>query len=287
MTLYVNGEKVEEKDIQQEAERLRPHYDQVFATEDEKEKQESEKQLQDWSKENVIERVLLRQAAVKDTEAVPQEEIDKQYAGLIEQGGGEEELLKNLDRTCDKVKEEITKDLKLQRLVTRITEGAPKPTKKEIEKCYQDDPEQFTIPEMVRASHIVKHPEPDSKPEDLRAELEEILAEIKEKDNFGEMASKHSSCPEQAGDLGYFPRGQMVQEFEDVVFNMKPGQISDVFETQFGFHIAKVTSKRSAALCPLEEVTEAIEKKLTEQAQQKALEKFVDAEKEKAAIEEK
>lgn len=287
MTLYINGEKVGEKDIQEEIERLRPHYEKVFASEDEKEKLESEKQLQDWSRENVIERVLLRQSAMKDKEPVPQEEIEKQYAALAEQAGSEEQFLKSLDRNPEQVKEEITNDLKLQRLIARITEDAPKPTKKEIEKCYEDDPEQYTIPEMIRASHIVKHPEPDTDPEDIRKELEDILAEIKEKDNFAEMASKHSSCPEQAGDLGFFPRGQMVQEFEDVVFDMKPGKISDVFETQFGFHIAKVTSRRSAALCPLTDVQEAIEKKLIQEAQQKALEKFVDAEKEKAAIEEK
>lgn len=287
MTLYVNGEKVDEKDIQEEVQRLRPHYEQVFASEDEEEKQQSEKQLQDWSRENVIERVLLRQCAIKDKESIPQEEIKKQYAVLVQQAGSEEQLLKNLDRNAEQVKEEIANDLKLQRLIARISENAPKPTKKEIEKCYEGDPERFTIPEMIRASHIVKHLEPDSDRENIRMEMEEILAEIKEKDNFAEMASKHSSCPEQAGDLGFFPRGQMVQEFEDVVFNMDPGQISEVFETQFGFHIARVTSRRSAALCPLADVQEAIERKLTQDGQQRAPEKFVDAEKEKATIEEK
>lgn len=287
MVLYINGEKIDEKEIKEEAERLRPHYEQVFASDDKKEKKDYETQLNDWSRENIIERVLLKQAAAKDKEPIPEEEIDKQYNAAVEQAGGEEQLLKNLGRAADQIKEEVAADMKLQRLITKIAENTPKPTKKEIEKCYQENPDQFTIPEMVRAAHIVKHPDENSKPDDLRKELEEILTEIKEKDNFGEMASKHSSCPESEGDLGFFARGQMVPEFEDVVFNMKPGDISDVFETQFGFHIAKLTSHRPAALCPLEDVQEPIEKKLTQDAQQKELEKFVDAEKEKATIEEK
>lgn len=287
MVLYINGEIIDEKDIKEEAERLRPHYEQVFASDDKKEKQDYETQLHDWSRENIIERVLLRQAAAKDKDPIAEEEIDKQYNAAAEEAGGEEQLLKNLGRQVDQVKEDVAADMKLQRLITRIAESTPKPSNKDIEKCYQGNPEQFTIPEMVRASHIVKHPDENTKPEDLRAELEEILAEIKEKDNFGEMASKHSSCPESEGDLGFFARGQMVAEFEDIVFNMQPGDISDVFETQFGFHIAKLTSKRPAILCPLEEVQEAIVKKLTQDAQQKELEKFVDAEKEKATIEEK
>jgi len=287
MALYINGEKIDDKEIKAEADRLRPHYEQVFSSDDKKEKQDYEKQLHEWSRENVIERVLLKQVAAKDKEPIAQEEIEKQYNAAVEQAGGQEQLLKTLARPVDQIKKDVAADLKLQRLILQIAESAPKPTKKEIEMCHQKNPEEFTIPEMVRASHIVKHPDENTKPEDLRKELEGILAEIKEKDNFGEMASKHSSCPESEGDLGFFPRGQMVPEFEDVVFNMKPGDISEVFETQFGLHIAKVTSCRSASLCPLEEVSEAIEKKLTQDTQQKALEKFVDAEKEKATIEEK
>lgn len=287
MALYINGEKIDNKEIKAEVERLRPHYEQIFSSDDKKEKKDYEKQLHDWSRENIIERVLLRQVAAKDKEPVAAEEIDKQYNAAAEQAGGEEQLLKTLGREVDQIKEDVAADLKLQRLILQISESAPKPTKKEIEKCHQENPEEFTIPEMVRASHIVRHPDENTKPEDIRKELEEILAEIKEKDNFGEMASKHSNCPESEGDLGFFPRGQMVPEFEDIVFNMEPGDISEVFETQFGLHIAKLTSHRASSLCPLEEVAEAIEKKLTEESQQKALEKFIDAEKAKATIEEK
>ncbi|MHC4721340.1 MAG: peptidylprolyl isomerase, partial [Planctomycetota bacterium] len=76
-------------------------------------------------------------------------------------------------------------------------------------------------------------------------------------------------------------------EFEDVVFGMEVGTVSDVFKTEFGYHIAKVTDKKPATACPLEDVREVIVRELTEQARQKAVEKFIDREKAKALIEEK
>jgi len=290
MALYINGEEIDQKVIEAEAERLRPHYEEVFATDDEKEKQDYEKQLMEWSRENVIERVVLRQVAMKEAEGVDDELIDQRYDQIVEQGGGEEEFLKSHDlkpEDVSRVKGDIEKDLKVQAMLQKITEAAAKPTKKEVRKYYEENQDQFTIPEMVKASHIVKHFEPEADQQEVRKELEDVLKEIKEKDNFAEMAGKYSSCPENGGDLGFFPRGQMVPEFEEVVFSMEPGEVSEVFETQFGLHIAKVIEKADAIPCKLEDVTEVIEKELLEQAQQKEIEKFVDTEKEKAVIEDK
>ncbi len=79
----------------------------------------------------------------------------------------------------------------------------------------------------------------------------------------------------------------MVPEFENVVFAMQPGEISDVFQSPFGYHIAKVFEKKAAIPCTLEQVREVIVKELRQQGHQKALVVFIDAEKVKAAIEEK
>ena len=121
----------------------------------------------------------------------------------------------------------------------------------------------------------------------MKSRMQEILNELRSEADFGEMARKHSDCPENGGDLGYFGRGRMVAEFENVVFAMEPGQISDVFKTEFGYHIAVVTDKKPDMPCPLEDVRELIVRELKAQAGQKALEKFIDREKAKAVIEEK
>lgn len=292
MALYVNGELIEELIITEEADRLRPQYEQVFASEDTDEIEANEKQLLEWSRENVIERVLLRQAAIRDYET-DAAAVDQQYAEILEKSGGEEEFIKRAGikpEDIGQVKTDIGNDMKLQQLVKKLTDQAEEPTKKQILSVFEGDAERFTIPEMVRASHIVKHCEhgcDEATAAEARKELEEVLTEVRESGNFDELATKYSSCPENGGDLGYFPRGQMVQEFEDIAFAMEVGQVSDVFQTQFGFHIAKLTEKKESIPCKLEDVSEVIEKELLQEAQQKEIEKFVDAEKENATIEEK
>ena len=140
---------------------------------------------------------------------------------------------------------------------------------------------------MVRASHIVMHHKVDVEDKNIKEKMQQILKELRDGADFDDMARKHSDCPENGGDLGYFGRGKMVAEFEDVVFAMEPGQISDVFKTEFGYHIATVTDKKPPMPCPLEHVRELIVRELTEQARQKAIEKFIDAQKAKAVIEDK
>ena len=287
MTLYINGEKVEDQLIKDEADKLRPQYEQVFA---EMPADERETQLTDWSRENVIEGVLLRQAAVKDLEGPPPEAVDKILAEMIAQSSGKEQFFQQMGLKPDqedKVKEDIAQRLRLEKLIEKVTSSAPEPSEKDIKKHYEKNKERFTIPEMVRAAHIVKHVKPIDDPAKLKAEMDEIRAQMDDSADFTEIAAKHSECPDDGGDLGFFARGQMVQQFEDVVFNMEKGKISDVFQTEFGFHIAKVLEKKPAIPCPLEEVRQVIVKELSEQATQQAIEKFVDAEKEKATIEDK
>ena len=121
----------------------------------------------------------------------------------------------------------------------------------------------------------------------MRQEMEQILEQLNSGTPFEELASKNSDCPESAGDLGFFARGKMVPAFEEVVFNLEPGQCSGIFETEFGLHIAKVHEKRPAMPCPLEQVKEMIVRDLQQQAREKAIEQFLDAKKEKAIIEDK
>lgn len=90
---------------------------------------------------------------------------------------------------------------------------------------------------QVRASHILVKTE---------KEANKLLNRIKAGAKFEDLARKHSQCPSRAkgGDLGYFGKGQMVKPFEDAAFTMNKGDVSDPVQTQFGFHLIKVTDKR-------------------------------------------
>ncbi len=275
--LYVNGEKIGEEAIGAEVEKLRPDYERVFA---DKPQAERQKQLYEWSRENVIEAVLLRQAANKDEKGVRPQDIDKAYEQFIKQNGDESANEKQ-------VRAEIAQQLRLDRLIKKVTAGAKEPSGKDVRRYYDKNSDRFTIGESVRASHIVKHHKPDIDGDEMKVRMQQILSELRNGADFAEMARNHSDCPQNGGDLGYFGRGRMVAEFEDVVFAMESGQISDVFRTEFGYHIAMVTDKKPAMPCPLEDVREVIVQELNAQAKQKALEKFIDTQKAKAVIEEK
>jgi parvulin-like peptidyl-prolyl isomerase len=81
-------------------------------------------------------------------------------------------------------------------------------------------------------------------------------------------------------------RGQMVEEFEDVIFNLGVGQVSDIFRTRFGFHIAKVYAREPAAVAALEDVKGRITELLSEQIRSEAIDNFIDGLRNEAKIEE-
>ena len=287
MTLYVNGEKIEDAQIQQEAERLRPQYQQVFGDQS---PDQSEKQLYEWCRENVIERVLLRQAALRDPYEVPAIVVDNAYLRMMDQYGGKRRFYERFglsEQRETEVKKDVEERLRVEWFIDNITRTAPEPSEQDTRKYYEENIERFTAPEMVRASHIVKHFSPGADADELRAEMAQILEQLRANADFEELAKEHSDCPDDGGALGMFPRGQMVEEFDEVVFDMEAGAISDVFRTDYGYHIAKVSEKKPPTPSPFEEVSETIMKELAEQSRRSALEEFIDQERAKATIEDK
>ena len=147
----------------------------------------------------------------------------------------------------------------------------------EIQSWYDGHRNQFEQPEERRASHILVASEKLGV-DKARLKAEELLAEIrKNPGRFAELAGKNSDDPGSAskgGDLGFFGRGMMVKPFEDTAFALGEGEISGVVESDFGFHIIKVSAIRAAKLKPLAEVRAQIEADLRKTA---ASRKFAEA----------
>jgi peptidyl-prolyl cis-trans isomerase D len=143
----------------------------------------------------------------------------------------------------------------------------------DIQRHYQDNPQQFSTPEQVRASHILFKTE-GKDAADVRKQAEAVLKRAKSGEDFATLANEFTEeeiGKTRGGDLDFFGRGAMAKEFEDAAFALKPGDISDIVQTQFGLHIIKVTDRRAATTKTLDEVRAQIEDQLKwERAQAEA-----------------
>src|SRR5215471_3893164 len=145
-------------------------------------------------------------------------------------------------------------------------------TGQQIQRAYDDNIQQYSTPDQVRASHILIKTTGKAEEDGVaKKKAEDLLAQIKKGADFAELAKKNSQDEGSAvkgGDLDFFGKGAMVPEFDKVAFTLQPGQVSDVVKSQFGYHIIKVTDKRAAATKTLAEVRGQIEDQLKfEQAQ--------------------
>ena len=139
----------------------------------------------------------------------------------------------------------------------------------EASAYYEAHKEDFMTPELVRASHILV-----KKEEDAHA----IKKELETGADFEEMARAKSidMTAMRGGDLGFFQKGQLVPEFEEVAFRMKKGELSDVFRTQFGYHIVKVTDRMEPRLREFRSVKAAIEERLLKEKRSRIFKEFVE-----------
>lgn len=158
-----------------------------------------------------------------------------------------------------KIEENMLKQYAINRVLSKITLS-----EEEKKAFFEANKSKFNKSETASAKHILV----DS--EDLANEL---LSKINTNEiSFEDAATSHSTCPskEAGGDLGSFPRGQMVPEFEEAVFNMNKGEVAGPVQTQFGYHLIKLEDIQKGGESEYEEVKNEIEKSLMYQKQSEA-----------------
>ncbi|GAB5604954.1 SurA N-terminal domain-containing protein [Sideroxyarcus sp. TK5] len=146
------------------------------------------------------------------------------------------------------------------------------PAAAEVKSYYEEHLAEFSTQEQRQAAHIliaVPTQAGDAEKQAARQQAEQLLADVKSAPaKFAALAKEHSQDPGSAangGDLGMFARGMMVKPFDDAVFSMQVGQISDLVQTDFGYHIIKVTAIKPSRAQPLQEVSALIEQRLRAQ----------------------
>jgi peptidyl-prolyl cis-trans isomerase C len=192
--------------------------------------------------------------------------------------------------TIEKLRADARIDMSINKMMEAEVAMQPAPTAAQVREFYDKNPEKFKQEEAVRASHIlirVAENADAATKKKLMDEAQSVLKQARGGADFAELAKKHSAdgSAQQGGDLNFFTKGQMVPAFDQAAFAMKPGQISDIVTTQFGYHIIKVTERRPPASVPFEQVSDRIKEYLTEQQKQQKAQAFIDSLKQKAKIE--
>ncbi len=276
MKIVVNGHEIIENAYRREEQQVRNHMQGA-----------PDAQVKETAIRRIVERTLLRQEANRRIGDVPSADVQKELDKLIEQHGGREQFFRRFNlshKDESNLRGDIRQDIKIDRLLDLIGRDAPPPSDEQVREYYEKNREDYVAPEQVHAYHIVKQATPATGPAVLR-ELVDIRRKLLDGADFAATADECSSCNDPGGDLGFVEHGKMVEEFEVVIFSLNEGEISPVFKTSFGYHIATVTEKKASRPLSFEEARDEIRETLHERARRARVEQWLDDARAKAIIE--
>ena len=213
----------------------------------------------------------------------------------IEKNNGLEEgqlaaMLESEGRSLESYKNNIRDQILVSKITQYELSGRIKISDRKIEKYYHDNQKDYWEEGKFKVRHILillKKDTPDNKKIEKYKYIKDILSEIKKGKDFAEAAKEYSEdvSASAGGVVGYVKKGKMVTEFEEAVFGLKVGQISDVVETEFGFHIIKVDEIDPGRTLPLKDVKGKIQNILSFEKQKSAYDNWMKELKKTAFIE--
>lgn len=223
--------------------------------------------------ESMIRRELLYQAARKSGIKPDENAINKDINSLKQQFSGETEYKDELSRRGineEVLRARMIRNSLVQKYVDKEFTGKVNVTDKEIQDYYQKNIDLFKQPFQMQVSQIFIQSDPkggDSRKKELRGKAEKILKNLKDDQDFADLAREYSDGPtkNKGGDLGYLRKGQLEKQFESKIFALKKGEITDVIETEYGFHIFKVTDIKPETMLAYENVKEKVKKFLVDE----------------------
>lgn len=215
-------------------------------------------QMRDSVVDMLIEKQLINETLKAKKIEVKDADVDARFDEMVQ------EFVKESGKKAEEVDAELAKmgvsrtnikeQIRLQTGIEKLFEADPSykaVSDEDAKKFYDESPQNFQHPEQVQASHIlikVEQTADEAAKKAAKAKCEDLLKKVKAGGDFAALAKENSDCPskDKGGDLGMFEKGKMVKPFEEAAFAMKVGDVSDIVETQFGYHIIKLTNKQEA-----------------------------------------
>jgi len=231
---------------------------------------------------------ILESYADKNNYKVTQKEIDDAYQSIVDSYPSESDFEDDLvikkiskDFLVDQVSSQVLRD----KIFTDVTKNVTV-SDEEIKKYYDDNKETlFKVPEQIQVSHILIQfnvPEGQELTEQIKKEAYDKIKAVQEKlksgQDFAVLAKTYSedtASAESGGDIGLISAGQTIKEFEDAAFTLKVGEVSDIVETTYGYHLIKVTDHKDEYIKDFSEVTDTIKPYLLNSKQTEEWEKFI------------
>ncbi len=256
----------------------------------------SESQLPEVKKgiiESLINQELLYQESQNKSIKVEDKEIDKQMDALQKRFPSEKEYndaLAKMNLSEAEIKFQITKGLAIQQFIDTKFVQTITVSDDETKAHYNNNLALFKQPEQVRAMHILIMVAPQAT-EEQKATAHKKLKEVRQKlgkgEDFEALAKEYSEGPSgpKGGDLGYFSKGQMVPPFEEAAFALKSGEVSDIVETRFGYHLIKVVDKKPGSTMSYEEIKEDLAQYMKQQKVQEQVKLYIEKLQKKAKVE--
>lgn len=254
----VNGEPITIEDYQKQIAQVEAFFEQEGLDLGSQEGQERLAQASRQVLEQMIDQVLIRQAAVEMGISISDEELEAKIQEIIEQSGGQEQFEQSLQDTGTSYE-----DFRQMLLDQLLSEAVFSAVTASIS----------SVAEQVHARHILLS---------TRERAEEVLARLQGGEDFAFLAKEYSedvSSRERGGDMGFFPQGVMPPEVEDAAFSLEVGQTSEIIQSQFGFHIMQVLEREEGEIAP--EIFESLRQQtfmqwLAERRESATIERFVE-----------
>lgn len=238
---------------------------------------------------------LLSQQAASLKVSVPAQDIDSRVNQIKGQFPSEQAFtaaLAERQLNPEKLRSEVRQQLEAMKVVETQVGPAVTVTDAEVSDFYTRNPDKFVEPEAVHISHILIRTAENADAaarQKAKTEAQGVLAQLKKGGDFAALAKQHSQDPGSAvngGDLGFVPRGQTVPAFEQAAFALtKPGQLSGIVETQFGYHIIRFAAHKDGRKVPLPEVKGQVEQFLRQEKMQEKTHAYVEQLKGKGKVE--